>query len=78
MFILLVSDSYWLCFMDPKNLHLSNRPDIRDTVTLAFQASNRKYFLAELSDAKYTEEEIDEVKEHWGSEMLSVIQTYRR
>ncbi|KAM6569929.1 hypothetical protein CsatB_017914 [Cannabis sativa] len=34
--------------------------------------------LAELSDAKYTEEEIDEVKEHWASEMLSVIQTYRR
>ncbi|KAF4362423.1 hypothetical protein F8388_012215 [Cannabis sativa] len=25
----------------------------------------------ELSDAKYTEEEIDEVKEHWASEMLS-------
>ncbi|KAF4370529.1 hypothetical protein G4B88_021708 [Cannabis sativa] len=53
-----------LCFMDPKNSHLSNRSDIRDTVTLTFQALNRKHFLAELSDAKYTEEEIDEVKEH--------------
>ncbi|KAF4355743.1 hypothetical protein F8388_019142 [Cannabis sativa] len=114
MLILLVPDSYWLCLMDSKNSHLSNRPDIREKVILAFQtyyratrkeippklkvrrptcpyqledtecgyyvmkmmkdliqASNRKHFLAELSDAKYIKEEIDEVKEHWASEMLS-------
>ncbi|XP_060973851.1 uncharacterized protein LOC133039057 isoform X2 [Cannabis sativa] len=88
MLILLVPDSYWLCFMDPKNSHLSNRPDIRETVTLAFQTYYRairkeippklKVRRPTLSDANYTEEEIDEVKEHWASEMLSVIQAYRR